>query len=465
MTWMSDIARGRSWRGAPVLALGLAVAATGCGSLLDVNNPNNVNATDTENPVAARSLVNGALGSVSYAVTAMGLLTGTATDEFDWSGSRDGWNQLALGNVHNPYNEFTDGDFPYVAEARWLANDAVTILEKHLANNALTDKTQMARAYLVRAIIYTSIADQFDDWALSNKDSAVAPVGKANMLSFYDTAVSDCDAGLAIAGISATLKLQLTAMKARAQFSKSIRVQIHPDAPGTPIAIGAVANAAAAATAAQALALVPSPDWKFQFQYGSGGYGTDYRGWILQRQEMRIGAAYAAPDPSGKPTWANTVLRDPISNAIDPSIDAQQKAFKASSYPAFTITSAREMHLIIAENELATNGGTAAFAAEINAIRVLDDTTAAFRWNQAAPQVPALTILTHERRISLFMQGRRLADHYRFATGPTPTSNPAAWPSTWLPSSDAYSKPGTLLPISAAECLSNPYIGAANCGK
>ena len=122
------------------------------------------------------------------------------------------------------------------------------------------------------------------------------------------------------------------------------------------------------------------------------------------------------------------------------------------------------MRLIIAENELATNGGTPAFATQINAIRTVDGFTGANLWNQAAPQVPALTILEHERRISLFMQGRRLADHYRFATGPG-GNNPGAWPSRWLPSSDAYTKPGTLLPIAASECLSNPNIGAANCGK
>jgi starch-binding outer membrane protein, SusD/RagB family len=57
-------------------------------------------------------------------------------------------------------------------------------------------------------------------------------------------------------------------------------------------------------------------------------------------------------------------------------------------------------------------------------------------------------LLRHERRVNLFLQGRRLADHYRFAE---PSER-------WQPASDAARAPGTLLPIAQIERLSNCHI-------
>ena len=53
----------------------------------------------------------------------------------------------------------------------------------------------------------------------------------------------------------------------------------------------------------------------------------------------------------------------------------------------------------------------------------------------------------------MFLQGRRLADMYRF--GITDTK--------WVPTSEAVTQPGRFLPLTARECLANPLIGSANC--
>jgi hypothetical protein len=66
-------------------------------------------------------------------------------------------------------------------------------------------------------------------------------------------------------------------------------------------------------------------------------------------------------------------------------------------------------------------------------------------------------MLTHERRVILFLQGRRMMDHYRFG--------PSTYPVDWLVSATAVTAPGTLFPITLTECLSNPNITSANCGK
>ena len=67
------------------------------------------------------------------------------------------------------------------------------------------------------------------------------------------------------------------------------------------------------------------------------------------------------------------------------------------------------MHLILAENSLA-NGDNAGFTTHINHIRAMDGLT------EYSGQIDAQEMLLHTRRVNLFLQGRRLSDHYRFAS-------------------------------------------------
>jgi hypothetical protein len=99
------------------------------------------------------------------------------------------------------------------------------------------------------------------------------------------------------------------------------------------------------------------------------------------------------------------------------------------------------MRLILAEDELA-KGNTTAFRTLINAVRAL---------NGLSPytgQIPAVEILKHERRAALFVTGVRLLDMYRFGV-----RDPL-----WHATSDARTKPGTLLPITCIERNANPLI-------
>ncbi|MDZ7694359.1 MAG: hypothetical protein U5K69_25090 [Balneolaceae bacterium] len=54
-------------------------------------------------------------------------------------------------------------------------------------------------------------------------------------------------------------------------------------------------------------------------------------------------------------------------------------------------------------------------------------------------------MLEHSRRVNLFLQGRRLADHYRFGS-----SSPE-----WAPNQD---EAGTFFPITITEIRANPNI-------
>lgn len=450
MTQYQSIAGGRRLRGEALLAFGLVASLLGCGSLLQVDNPNNIKAADTKQPVAATYLANGALAAVSNGYGYTLAPYSVATDELDWSGSRDAWRQLDQGTITDPYNEFSDAAYPLMAQARWLADDAVSVLDSLNQAGVLPNKTDLSRAYLYSAMAYVAIADMYDNFVFSNLDSAGSPIGHDQMGGLYDAAAANLDKGLAIGGLSAELQIELTAMKARAQFDHAIWNLTAP----RPITMGLVSaadGATAATTANAALALMAAagePDWSFQFTYSSTTQANEYASEVADRQEMRLGHAYVMEDPA-KPTWQDsTVLLDPVDSVPDPVIDAYQKAFKGNRYLSSTFLSAREMHLIVAEAALAAGNNTT-FQTQINDIRAMNNLT---DWTPASG-ISATAILEYERRVNLFGQGRRLQDEYRFGD----------YPDLWQPGSEALTTPGRLLPITSVECLSNPNIGAEKC--
>jgi starch-binding outer membrane protein, SusD/RagB family len=451
MTLYQRIAGGRRLRGgAPLLALGLAASLAGCGGLLTVDNPNNIKAADTKQPVAATYLANGALAAVSSGYGYTLAPYSVATDELDWSGSRDAWRQLDQGTITDPYNEFSDAAFPLMAQARWVADYAVATLDSLDQAGALTNRTDLARAYLYDAMAYVIIADMYDNFVFSNLDSAGSPIGHDQMGTLYDTAVGYTDKGLAVAGIDPELQIELTAMRARAQFDHAVWNLTGP----RPITMGLVSasdGATAATTANAALALMTAAsknDWLFQFTYSPTTQYNEYAGEVADRQEMRLGHAYVFENAS-KPTWQDsTVLMDPVDSIPDPVINAYQEAFKGNLYFSSTFLSAREMHLIVAEAALA-GGDNTTFQNEINAVRGM---TGVSDWTPASG-ISAMAILEYERRVNLFGQGRRLQDEYRFGD----------YPDLWQPGSEALTTPGRLLPITSVECLSNPNIGADKC--
>lgn len=439
--------QGHPW-GAPLLAL-VAASLLGCGGLLDVENPNNVAADDVVLPVAATALVNGAQVRVSFAVNGAVLLEAEASDELEWSGSRDGWLELDQGKLSNGYNEFTDAYYPSVARARWLADEAVKVLEEQQAKGTLISTTNLARAYLWAAVIYTTAADLFDDIVIgSDRDSAGPPIGEAAMRGLYDTAVGYLGKALPLA--TGSLRVDILMMRARAAFGQAVWDRVHNPKRGGGGIVAPGANVTAAVADAQAaLAAAPNSTYRLLFTYSSATGSSEFGGWIGSRQEMRIAPTYAVRVGSNK--WGATALMDPIANVPDPRVNAIKLEMEAAStYWPQTVVSTREMHLILAEAALAGVAAAGTFQTNINNLRAID---ALPPWTGAAGQPSAQAMLAYERQASLFLTGRRLADMYRFSvTSPQ-----------WLPTSQAITTPGTFLPITARECLSNPHIGAAKC--
>src|SRR5438309_8847138 len=193
--------RPASWRATTVILWGLGLAA--CSSLLDVKNPNNVNQTDLANPASTNSQVNGVLSSVARAWGQVLTPYSMATDELTWIGSRDAWRALDQGSIYEPTNEFVDAAFFYVGEARWWADNVISRVQGFATGGRLTEKADsnaLGRAYLYGAIVYTQIANLFDDFSIgSNMRVPAASVGPAKMDSLYNTAINYATQGLTVA--------------------------------------------------------------------------------------------------------------------------------------------------------------------------------------------------------------------------------------------------------------------------
>lgn len=456
-------------------AVAAAALLAGCSSLLDVKNPNNVVEEALNNPGAASSIANGAGATVTRALSAILSPYGAVTDELTYVGSRDAYGYADKGEVSDPFNEFADASFPEMAEARWTTASAVHRLKAFNAENALTDKNDLARALLYESIIFTAIGEMFDDFVIdadktgSYTDPGVPgkPIGEGNMAIVFDSAVAQTTEALAVPGLTRDNKIRLLAMRARAKHSKAIWAKLN-GANGTPattpVASPLVSDAGADADAASALTeMGAGTDYKFKLTPQSATLGFPVVGNDLNnRLELRSGDFQAGARPADCTSatcdsWVDpnaagnaidsTTLKDPVSNIIDPAFRANilECCVKGAQngqgdLVPITIISAREMLLIRAEHALAT-GNTAGFTAFINQIRAFNSTLTPYNGTSPAPQA----MLAYTRFVNLYNQGKRLMDMHRFGIKAR----------KWVPEAEAYSK-ACFFPVMNIERSTHP---------
>jgi hypothetical protein len=198
---------------------------------------------------------------------------------------------------------------------------------------------------------------------------------------------------------------------------------------------------------------VGDADWTFTVQPSTQGTAGNNLGNDLNiRREMRIGEAYAQPDPAaqgrnrtavvnGQPV---IVLNDPVTGQPDLALRARVNALiTGGEFLPLQLTSARELNLILAEAALAAGDGAEA-RRRINIVRAFVAGTPA--WDGASPD--GVTMLRHMRRVHLFMMGRRLSDMYRFGE-----RDPR-----WQTNSAAYRARGCFFPIGFTERLANANV-------
>ena len=429
MMWVSRF----SGRYRLLVAGSLLVVAGACGDLLVVKNPNNVEESALSNPQAAAAQASGVLAALVRMLSGVTVPYGVATDELDWIGSRDAWFDIETGGLANYLNEFIDGAFPNVGEVRYLGDATIVRLDAFNTDGTLTDKLLLARAYLYAAIAYTTIADMYDDFAFSDKRTAAAPIGRAAMGTLYDKAIEYLNKAqpIAAAGSDNALKFNILAYRARVKHAKAVWTKITPkgQTPANPLVNDAGANSDA--TAAMALG---GADQKFTLisnLEATAGINIWFE--VNGRNEHRVGVIYSN-------------LIDPVTGAKDVTTVALLAQFKAFGTQAgvFTMTSVRELRLILAEAALA-GGNAAELRNQINAVRALDAKPA------FTAQVSDLVMLRHERQAQLWLMNRRLSDMYRFGV------KDAKWAAN--PNFESsFSVPGLLFPIPNVERLGNPCI-------
>ena len=412
-----------------LISLLLGFTLIGCD--LDVDNPNSLLEGDLQDPSAAAALANGAWNASLRGVTYMMMPHAVATDESVWIGSRDAWYQIDKGGMTNVYNEFVDQAWPYISEARWMSDKAVSILEGLGAD--LPNNQDLVLAYLSGAMVRVYIADMFEDFVYSDKTEAGVPVGAANMSQLYDEALALLGKASSIAtGDNAVKVLSLVA---RTRHAKAVWGKVNPVNTASPYVSAGASEAAAAAA-------MMSADWKWRMNFSSSTVSNYMAGQINDRQEMDLFqnalVETATPGAGGDPQ-----PNDPVTGLPDSRMTATATEFRAggggTSWTPVTITSLREMHLIIAESKKA-GGDDAGCLAELNALRTFDSL------DPYPSGTDAGTALQHERRANLFLQSRRLSDMYRFNLTST----------VW----DAVEKSpaGSFFPITISEIRSNPNI-------
>lgn len=433
-------------------ALAAAALSTACANPFDtdVDNPNAVVEEALNDPAGATTLVNGQGASVTRALTSIYGPYSVSTDELTWVGSREFWKNLDDGDVSDPVNEYTDGAFPFVAEARWMSNYTIAKVTQFDTDGTLRNRRDLVRAHIYGAVIYITIGDMFDDFILeSDRTVAAAPVGPANMQIFYDSAIVMLDRALPVAQTLADVELQrqVLGLRARAKHARAAWATIRParTTPANPLVADA-SGAAADATAMLAIGGGTAATYRFRLTPTANNLAGINVGFEMNnRGELRAGNTFVNPDPTRPivpaPGLAGIAMLDPVtgvaSTTVANAIDACCRPAVGNNVP-MTQTSAREMYLILAEGRLAA-ADNPGFLTNINLARAVD----------GLPDYPSVTgngrgQLEYERKTQLYLQGRRLMDMYRFGVDDA----------RWLAGSTAVTNI-CFLPITYKERLSN----------
>jgi hypothetical protein len=459
---------------APLAAVAGMLVLSGCGDLLDVDNPNSLVEESIQQQAAANGVANGALWHVSQAIADVWEGPAVTSDNLYWIGSRDAWGALDEGFISDNANEFTDAAFPTLGQAVWVAQNAVEILEGHTqADNGDEFQLDFARTLMFRGMVLMVVAEQQSDMTFSYKQSDGAPVSSGSAsIGSEENAIPlptmDAVMGLAITSLTSAknlfatlseddLELEATALLARAEMSRVIMAN-------RSTAGGALAFPNAIAHANEVLATADT-DYRYNLSYSAASAACDMCGNVNDRKENQVDLSLVTVDASNDIDGIR--LQDPLGDGDDLALIAMLNQWKGGSYldsgnqyPDLTVASARLMHLILAEDALAgpSAGNTGTFAEHINNLRAIDgyDT----EYDGTGDDV---AILQHHRRVNTVLQGLRLQDMYRWGiqSGDDPNTLPAA---SWQGASDAVQRPGSMLPITLIEVRANCHLNGLGCG-
>lgn len=459
---------------APAALVAGALLLSGCSDLLDVDNPNNLVEDAIQQEASAAGVVNGALWHFAEAASSVWQGTSVTADELYWTGSRDAWQALDQGFIDDNLNEFTDAAFETLGQAVWMSQNAVEIVEGHVANSLTPDAFQvdLGRAYMYRGMSYMITAEQQQDMTFSYKQVDGPPVSSGNATigsEGNETSVADMNAvmdfaiqsllqarDIFVAEGEDDLEIDAVALLARAEMSQEILTARN--------SVGGAIQFADAVPYAQFVLANADPDYRMNLEFSASTLDCSMCGNINQRKENQFDLSLVTVDDSDDINGYQ--LSDPYgSPGGDPAMITYLTQFKGgdpteetgSQYVPITVTSNRLMHLILAEHALAggTTGGT--FQSHINDLRALDA-----GYTTTYPGGDDVNALQHHRRVNTLLMGLRLQDMYRWGlqAGDDPNTTAEA---RWQSVSVAVSTPGTMLPIAIVEVRANCYLNGLGC--
>lgn len=425
--------------------MGVALAFSAC-DILDVENPNNLVEEDILEPSAATAVVNGALATVMRGIETMSLPYMVVSDEVQWIGSRDAWGALDNGSITDPNNEFVDAAFPSLAQARWMADRAVTVLQEHVDDNPeeTSFQTDLARAKFIAGMAYAMIPQFLDDFVFSDKTDAGPAVGQDQMGTLFDQAITYFqEAETEAMGLGNTdLANRALAWRAQTRHARAVWQMLQSGAPADPLV-----NDAGAVGDAQALLGRVEGNWEHRFTFSAATIGSSRGGQINDRGEQNFGGRYVTLNQADPTKIESIDYADPITGETDPRVSGFIERFTTENqFPSMPAAAAREAHLILAEASLASDDEDG-FQMHVNHVRSM------YGLPDYTGQIPAMEMLQHERTAALFGMNRRLADMYRFGV----------MSDNWISGSEAATQPGTLLPITCVEVRANPNLSNDRC--
>lgn len=390
------------------------------GCELEVNNPNSINYENLDNPVTANALANGSLVNIAAGMGFLIAPYSVATDEVTWIGSRHAWGELDDGNLSHVANEFIDQAWGPFASARWTADNAIQLIEGFEVGSY--DVNDLARTYMYAALVRVMIGDMFDDFVYSNRTEAGTAIGSEEMYKVYDEAIVLLDNAENL-NPSSDLLINITALRARAKYSRAVWYKVQPPVDtANPYVDAGVDDAISALTLGGDL-------FRWQMLYSDNSTTNDLSFQVNARAELLL----SPEDNDADSTFINDVR---VQNIIAEFTDVSA----GQEYAPLTISSAKEMYLIRAESDYVNNQLESARTL-LNLLRSIDGLA-------ADDSTDIGEMLQYERRVNLYLQGRRLADMYRF-------NEKSEY---WLEINDAVTSTGTFFPIPLIEIESNPNI-------
>jgi hypothetical protein len=420
---------------------GLLVVASGCDGLFDVKNPGTIQDVDLNNPDALRAVVTGMSSDLSAELDAIAFVGARLSDEMAASGSYFISTRARFGFIDS---EDVDAYWEGIQRARFSAEDGLRRMRGVLGENYDGQEDLAARAYLLAGLSNRVLAENFVKVTFNGGSTQERTAAFARGDSLLQLAVQWADQ-------SGSSEIEMAAIGARAQMQAGLGNWDQARDLAAQVPTDFVYNA--------------------PFSNNSGREQNEVFDETHQRFEMSaFGTIVADLGPEEDPRVPYTDCRNANPEcSAEIGADGQTFHLRQEKYPDLgadiPLVKGTEMRLIEAEAALVLDGDANAAMASINEVRAfhdLDDLSAPNGVGQTGENGfqpgTAWYHLGQERLLTLWLEGRRLNDLYRwdhpFKYGPGEVD---------IVYEQGPTIRAVILPVAESECNNNENVPSSEC--